>query len=59
MGIIGKILIGLLALGSLGGVWMAMSGYGAKPMKGAAAYRPNVRSGSVGHSRGYYYGGKY
>ncbi len=62
MGIGAKILIGLLALGAMGGIWMSMSGYGATPMKGAKYYRPkgpNVRSGSIGHGRGYYHGGKY
>lgn len=62
MGILAKIFIGVLALGAMGGVWLAMSGYGATPMKGAAHYRPkgpNVRAGSVGHGRGYYHGGKY
>ncbi|MDY0001883.1 MAG: hypothetical protein RBU30_11355 [Polyangia bacterium] len=59
MGVIGRIIIGLLALGALGGVWAALAGYGASPMKGAAVYQPNVRSGSVGHSRTYYHGGKY
>ena len=59
MGIIGKILIGTLALGAMGGIWATLAGYGAKPMKGSTYYKPNVRSGSVGHSRGYYYGGKY
>lgn len=59
MGILAKILIGALTLGAMGGVWATISGYGAKPMRGAAYYRPSVRSGSAGHSRGYYYGGKY
>jgi hypothetical protein len=59
MGILAKIVIGALTLGAMGGVWAALSGYGAKPMRGASYYRPSVRSGSVGHSRGYYYGGKY
>lgn len=59
MGIIAKILVGLLALGAMGGIWAAFAGYGAHPMRGAAYYQPSVRSGSVGHSRTYYYGGKY
>ena len=59
MGIFGKIFIGMLALGTLGGVWASFSGVGAHGMKGTAHYRPSVRSGSIGHSRGYYHGGKY
>ena len=59
MGILAKILIGTLCLGALGGVWLAMSGFGAAPMKGVSHYKPSVRSGSVGHGRGYYHGGKY
>ena len=62
MGILAKIFIGVLALGAMGGVWLAMSGYGAHSMKGAKHYRPkgpNVRASSLGHGRGYYHGGKY
>ena len=59
MGLFAKIVIGILSLGAMGGVWLAMSGYGASPMKGVKHYQPNVRSGSVGHGRGYYHGGKY
>ncbi len=59
MGIIAKIFIALLALGAMGGVWAAMAGYGAHPMKGASAYKASVRTGSAGHGRAYYHGGKY
>lgn len=59
MGILAKIMIGLLAAGAMGGAWASLSGYGAKDMRGAATYQPNVRSGSAGHSRTYYHGGKY
>ena len=59
MGIFAKIFIGMLAIGSLGGVWASFSGLGASSMRGTAHYQPSVRSGPVGHSRGYYHGGKY
>jgi len=59
MGVIAKILIGLLAAGAMGSAWASLSGYGAKEMKGAAAYQPNVRAGSTGHSRSYHQGGKF
>ena len=59
MGLFAKLFLGIAAVGALGSVWFTMAGRGAHSMRGAAYYRPSVRSGSVGHGRVYYYGGKY
>jgi hypothetical protein len=59
MSLLTKILAALVVFLTLGAIWASLAGWGAKQMKGAAHYEPSVRSGSAGHSRVYYHGGKY